>query len=231
MAARAPSWIFFRTLYLKNHLSNQFEIFIIYWYPCKDVSYQISRWLEIQYGRQGANLDFLSDTISQEPFKQLIWNFYHLLVFVQEYVLPNFVPIRNPTWPQGRHLGFSFGHYISWTIWAINLKFLSFIGIRARMYPAEFRADQKSNMAAREPSWILFRTLYLGNHLCNQFEIFIIYWDPCKLGSHLGFSFGLNSSKTNWNYLSNLFENMYCTILRVCPARRSQKLWSYYRCL
>ena len=167
MAARAPSWIFFRTLYLKNHLSNQFEFFIIYWYPCKDVFCQIWRLSEIQYGRQGAILDFLLDTISQEPCVKSIWNFCNLLRSMQLGVLPNFAPIGNPTWPQGRHLGFSFGHYISRTIWAINLKFLSFIGIHARMCPTKFHADWKSNMAARAPTWIFFRTLYLKNHLSN----------------------------------------------------------------
>ena len=94
--------------------------------------------------------------------------------------LPNLAPIRNPIWPPGRHLGFSYEHYISRTICAINLKFLSCIGIHARMCPAKFRADRKSNMAARAPSWIFFRTLYLKNHLSNHFEIFIIYWYPCR---------------------------------------------------
>ena len=55
--------------YLENLLTIQHEILIEYWYPCKDVSFQIWRRSEIHYGRHGAIFDFL-DTISQEPFEQ-----------------------------------------------------------------------------------------------------------------------------------------------------------------
>ena len=46
------------------------------------------------------------------------------------------------------------------------------------MCAIEFRADRKSNMAARPQSWIFFRAHYLENRLWNQLEIFIIDWYP-----------------------------------------------------
>ena len=60
----------FKTFYFKNLLTDQHEILIMYWYQCEGVSFQISHRSEIQYGRQGAILDFLSDIICQEPFEQ-----------------------------------------------------------------------------------------------------------------------------------------------------------------
>ena len=75
MAAKPQSWIFVRMHYLKNNLSNQFQIFIDYWDLSEDVHYQISGQSKIQYGCQAAILDFLSGALSQEGFKQSIQNF------------------------------------------------------------------------------------------------------------------------------------------------------------
>ena len=66
MAARRPSWIFFRAHYLKKDSSNQFEIFIVYWDISEDLRYRISDRSEIQYGRQVAILDFLSRALSHQ---------------------------------------------------------------------------------------------------------------------------------------------------------------------
>ena len=58
--------------YLKKHLSNQFEILLVYW--CISGGGQVLFWTrsEIQYGRQAAILDFHFHSISQEAFEQLI---------------------------------------------------------------------------------------------------------------------------------------------------------------
>ena len=46
-----------------------------------------------------------------------------ILAHIRESSSTNFRVIRNPIWPPGRHLGFSFPLYISRTIWAFYLKF------------------------------------------------------------------------------------------------------------
>ena len=113
MAARRPSWIFFRGHYLKKDSSNQFKIFIVYWDISEDLRYWISDRSEIQYGRQAAILDFLSRALSQEGFKQSIRNFYSLLGHIRGPALSNFRPVGNLIWPPGGHLGFSFARIIS----------------------------------------------------------------------------------------------------------------------
>ena len=90
--------------------------------------YQISGRSEIQYGRQATILDFLSRALSEEQLQQMIQIFYSLLVYISRCAMLNFWPVRNPMWPPGRHLGFSFTRIISRTVEAIYSKFLQFIG-------------------------------------------------------------------------------------------------------
>ena len=89
--------------YLKKRLSNWFEIWHIYWYIL--VEGQVCFWTrsEIQYGRQAAILDFRFCSISQEAFKQLIWNFCTFIGTYKTKVNYDFGPNRKSNmaarWP------------------------------------------------------------------------------------------------------------------------------------
>ena len=114
--------------YLKKHLSNQFEILQVYWYISEGGQVRFETRSEIQYGRQAAILDFRFRSISREAFEQSIWNFAGLSVCIRRRSSSIFDPIRNPIWPLGGHLEFSFPLNISRSDWAIDLKFCRFIG-------------------------------------------------------------------------------------------------------
>ena len=113
--------------YPKKCLSNQFEILQVYWYI--SVGGRVWLWTrsKIQYGCQVAILDFYFCSISQEAFEQSIWNFAGVLVHIRGRLSSILDPIRNPIWPPGGHLGFSFPLNISRSVWAIDLKFGTFI--------------------------------------------------------------------------------------------------------
>ena len=65
---------------------------------------------------------------------------------------------------------------ISRSIWTINLKFCRYIGTYQGEVKFYFAPNQKSNMAARRPSWIFISIQYLKKRLSNWFEIWHIYW-------------------------------------------------------
>ena len=85
-----------------------------------------------------------------------------------------FRPIGNPIWPPGSHLGFSFPLNISRTVRAIDLKFGMWFYHEKIQVKFDFQVDLKSNMAARQPSWIFVSAQLLKNRISDWLEIWYV---------------------------------------------------------
>ena len=180
----------------------------------------ISGQLEIEYGHPGHILDYLKNHLSNQF--EIFTRYWYIGC-----ALLTFKLVGNPIWPPEPPFWFSFTRFYNSTIWTVDSKFLQDNGTYQRMCAIELQAGQKSNMAARLPSFISFYVHYLKNHLSNHFEIHTRgdallnlspFWNPIwLLGFHLWFSFTCIILRTIWvidlKYIQDicLYQRM-CTI-------------------
>ena len=171
MATRWPSWILVSAQYLKMHFSNWFEIWHICWFILNKGQVWFSTRSEIQDGHQVAIMDFCFRSISQETFEKLILNLAYLLVQVRRRLCSILDLIKNLIWLPGSHFEFLIPLNIWRSVWAIDLKFVTFIGTYKAKVRFDFGPNRKSNMATWLPSWIFISAQYFKKRLSNWFEI------------------------------------------------------------